>query len=134
MFQLRDYRDGIEFNPERLNEIELRLDMISGLRRKYGDNVEQILEYYVRIQQETDMLENKDEFIQALEQRRDELLSVLLVSAKELSHARKQCAQDLARQVEGELKDLQMERTSLEVRLELQLDPNGYEYEGQKSG
>ena len=50
--------------------------MISGLRRKYGDNVEQILEYYVRIQQETDMLENKDEFIQALEQRRDELLSV----------------------------------------------------------
>ncbi|MFE0559920.1 DNA repair protein RecN [Paenibacillus lautus] len=132
VFQLRDYRDSIEFNPERLNDIELRLDMISGLRRKYGDNVEQILEYYVRIQQETDMLENKDEFIQALEQRRDELLSVLLVSAKELSIARKQCAQDLARQVEGELKDLQMERTSLEVRMELQLDPNGYEYEGHK--
>ncbi|MGV2806342.1 DNA repair protein RecN, partial [Clostridium perfringens] len=58
VFQLRDYRDSIEFNPERLNDIELRLDMISGLRRKYGDNVEQILEYYVRIQQETDMLEN----------------------------------------------------------------------------
>lgn len=132
VFQLRDYRDGIEFNPERLNEIELRLDMISGLRRKYGDNVEQILEYYGRIQQETDMLENKDEFIQSLEKRRDELLTVALEAAKKLSDARKRCARDLATQVERELKDLQMERTRFEVRLELQDAPDGYEYEGQR--
>ncbi|GAB6929878.1 DNA repair protein RecN [Paenibacillus sp. JCM 10914] len=132
VFQLRDYRDGIEFNPERLNEIELRLDMISGLRRKYGDNVEQILEYYVKIQQESDMLENKDEFIQNLESRRNDLLEKLFIRAQDLSEARKRCAGDLARQVEGELKDLQMGRTSLEVRLEVQLDPDGYELNGQR--
>lgn len=130
VFQLRDYRDQIEFNPDRLDEIEQRLNMISGLRRKYGDNVEQILEYYKRIQQETDLLENKDEHIEALRSRRDKLLIGLLSLAKELSEARKQCASDLARQVERELKDLQMERTSLEVRLDQQDDPNGYEYEG----
>ncbi|WP_422660721.1 DNA repair protein RecN [Paenibacillus sp. EC2-1] len=132
VFQLRDYRDQIEFNPDRLDEIEQRLNMISGLRRKYGDNVEQILEYYKRIEQETDLLENKDEHIEALRNRRDKLLEGLLKLAKDLSAIRKQCANDLARQVERELKDLQMERTSLEVRLDLQDDANGYEYEGRR--
>ncbi|UNK20406.1 DNA repair protein RecN [Paenibacillus sp. N3/727] len=132
VFQLRDYRDQIEFNPNRLDEIEQRLNMISGLRRKYGDNVEQILEYYKRIQQETDLLENKDEHIEALRSRRDKLLGSLMELAKELSEARKQCASNLARQVEQELKDLQMERTSLEVRLNQQDDPNGYEHEGRR--
>lgn len=132
VFQLRDYRDQIEFNPERLNEIEQRLNMISGLRRKYGDNVEQILAYYKRIEQEVDLLENKEEHIEALTSRRDELLKELLELGKELSEARKQCASDLARQVEQELKDLQMERTTLEVRMDLQDDSNGYEYEGRR--
>lgn len=132
VFQLRDYRDDIEFNPERLDEIEHRLDMITGLRRKYGDNVEQILEYYGRIQQETELLENKDEVLQGLEKRRDELLSVLLQAARELSTARRESARKLARAVERELKDLQMERTSFDVRLELVQDANGYEYEGQR--
>ncbi|WP_106768074.1 DNA repair protein RecN [Paenibacillus faecalis] len=132
VFQLRDYRDQIEFNPERLNEIEQRLNMISGLRRKYGDNVEQILAYYKRIEQEVDLLENKEEHIETLTSRRDELLKELLELGKELSEARKQCASDLARQVEQELKDLQMGRTTLEVRMDLQDDSNGYEYEGRR--
>lgn len=132
VFQLRDYRDQIEFNPERLDEIELRLNMISGLRRKYGDNVEQILEYYKRIEQETDLLENKDEHIEQLQKQRNDLLKETVKAAEELSQARKQCARDLAVQVEHELKDLQMERTSLEVRIEQLDDVNGYEFEGRR--
>lgn len=132
VFQLRDYRDQIEFNPERLDEIELRLNMISGLRRKYGDNVEQILEYYKRIEQETDLLENKDEHIEQLQKQRDDLLKETVKAAEELSQARKQCARDLAAQVEHELKDLQMERTSLEVRIEQLDNVNGYEFEGRR--
>ena len=132
VFQLRDYRDGIEFNPERLDEIEQRLNMISGLRRKYGDNVEQILAYYKRIGQETELLENKDEHIEGLQKRRNKLLAELVETAEELSYARKQCAKELAAQVEDELKDLQMERTKLEVRLDQLDDPNGYEFEGRR--
>ncbi|KKO52068.1 DNA repair protein RecN [Paenibacillus sp. DMB20] len=132
VFQLRDYRDGIEFNPERLDEIEQRLNMISGLRRKYGDNVEQILAYYKRIGQETELLENKDEHIEGLQKRRNKLLAELVETAEELSYARKQCAKELASQVEDELKDLQMERTKLEVRLDQLDDPNGYEFEGRR--
>lgn len=127
-FQLRDYREDIEFNPQRLEEIENRLDLISGLRRKYGDSVEQILAYYEQIHRETDLLENKDEYLEKLTDKRNELLSVLMDAAYELSEARQHCAVDLATQVEGELKDLQMERTSLQVKLDILEDPRGVEY------
>jgi DNA repair protein RecN (Recombination protein N) len=131
-FQLRDYREKIEFNPERLEKVEQRLDMIVRLYRKYGDNVEQILTYYEKIKQESDLLEHKDEHVEILRQRRDELLVDLLQSAFELSQARIQCSADLAMQVEGELKDLQMERTSLQVKHDLLEDPRGYEVKGHK--
>ncbi|AJS57953.1 DNA repair protein RecN [Paenibacillus sp. IHBB 10380] len=131
-FQLRDYRENIEFNPERLEEIEQRLDMIITLKRKYGDSIEQILSYYENIKQESDLLEHKDERLEELQKQRDGMLASLLQSAHELSEARKQCSADLAAQVEGELKDLQMERTSLQVKLELLEDPRGYDVAGHK--
>ena len=131
-FQLRDYRENIEFNPERLEEVEQRIDKIITLRRKYGDSVEQILEYYTKIKLESDLIENKDEHVEKLRQRRDVLLGDLLQSAFKLSQARRQCSTDLGMQVEGELKDLQMERTSLQVKHELLEDPRGYEVEGHK--
>lgn len=127
-FQLRDYREDIEFNPQRLEEIENRLDVITGLRRKYGDSVEQILAYYEQIHRETDLLENKDEYLEKLTTKRDALLAVLMDAANDLSEARKICATDLATQVESELKDLQMERTSLQVKLDTLEDPRGVEY------
>ncbi|AOZ91447.1 DNA repair protein RecN [Paenibacillus crassostreae] len=131
-FQIRDYRENIEFNPERLEEVEHRLDLIITLRRKYGDSVEQIIEYYDKIKKESDLLENKDEHVEKLIQRRDELLVGLLQVAYELSEARKMCSADLASQVESELKDLQMERTTLKVKHDLLEDPRGYEVEGYK--
>lgn len=131
-FQLRDYRENIEFNPMRLEEIENRLDLITGLRRKYGESVEQILAYYEQIHRETDLLENKDEYLEKLTAKRDSLLSVLMEAATELSEARKLCAADLTTQVEGELKDLQMERTSLQVKLDRLEDPRGVEYNGRR--
>lgn len=131
-FQLRDYREEIEFNPERLEEIENRLDLISGLRRKYGDSIEQILEYYEQIHRETDLLENKDEYLEKLTAKRDGLLGVLMEAANILSEARHRCAVDLAAQVESELKDLQMERTSLRVNLETLQDPRGIEFQNRR--
>ncbi|WP_179032800.1 DNA repair protein RecN [Paenibacillus kribbensis] len=129
-FQLRSYREDIEFNPGKLYEVEQRLNQITGLQRKYGDSIEQILEYYSRIEQETDLLENKDERLEQLIAKRDQLLADLLEIAEELTEAREICAEELAEQVEQELKDLQMERTSLKVRIDAIEDPRGYEYKG----
>ncbi|MCM3171362.1 DNA repair protein RecN [Paenibacillus sp. MER 99-2] len=131
-FQLRDYREKIEFNPGRLEEVEQRLNLISGLRRKYGDSVELILNYYEQISHETDQLENKDERLEKLRNQRDKLLVLVMESAEELSRVRKQCAEDLAAQVESELKDLQMERTTLRVQISPFEDPKGIEWNGRR--
>ncbi|WP_405153160.1 DNA repair protein RecN [Paenibacillus sp. FSL K6-0108] len=131
-FQLRDYREKIEFNPVRLEEVEQRLQLISGLRRKYGDSVELILNYYEQISHETDQLENKDERLEKLRNERDKLLKLVMESAEELSRVRKQCAEELAAQVESELKDLQMERTSLRVQITPFEDAKGIEWNGRR--
>ncbi|WP_458123151.1 DNA repair protein RecN [Paenibacillus sp. Z3-2] len=131
-FQLRDYREKIEFNPARLEEVEQRLNLISGLRRKYGDSVELILSYFDQISHETDQLENKDERLEKLRAERDKMLNLVMESAEELSKVRKQCAEELAAQVESELKDLQMERTSLRVQITPFEDPKGIEWKGRR--
>jgi len=125
VYQLRSYQENIEFNPGRLEEVESRLNLISGLRRKYGENVEQILEYYEKIQHETDLLENKDERLLELTDKRDKLRTKLLETGEKLSKLRRECGRELAEQVEAELKDLQMQRTSLRVNIDYIEDTNG---------
>ncbi|MBD7967955.1 DNA repair protein RecN [Paenibacillus gallinarum] len=131
-FQLRGYRDDIEFNPARLGEVEERLNMITGLKRKYGDNVEAILKYYAQIERETDQLENKDERMEKLLAERDRYLAELLITAEKMSLARKKCAEELSEKVERELKDLQMERTSMKAQISVVEDPRGVEWNGQR--
>ncbi|GAA0402464.1 DNA repair protein RecN [Paenibacillus motobuensis] len=131
-YSLRNYRDNIEFNPERLEEVEDRLDLLSSLKRKYGDNAEDILAYYNKILRETETLENKDELLDKLEAKREELLEQLLEEAEQLSSVRRQKAEELAAQIEIELKELQMERTSLKVKLDWNEDAQGVDWMGRK--
>jgi len=132
-FGLRSYRENIEFNPVRLEEVEDRLNLISSMRRKYGDSVEGILEYYNKIRHESETLENKDELLDKLEAKRENLLASLLEKASKLSEVRRKKADELALQIEHELKDLQMGRTSFQVKLSPVEDVgSGIEWNGKK--
>lgn len=117
-FQLRDYRDGIESNPERLAVIEDRLDLINGLKRKYGEAIADILAYYEKIATEADKLENRDEHLQALREEERRLSDRATALALGLSELRRHAADRLAKAIEAELKHLQMERTSFKVQLD----------------
>lgn len=117
-FQLRDYRDGIEFNPARLNEIEQRLDLVASLRRKYGDSVADILTYLKSIQTEMEALDNKEERREALREASEKQRERLLQLGQKMSDARHQAAERLAREIEQELKGLHMERTRFDVSME----------------
>jgi DNA repair protein RecN (Recombination protein N) len=131
-YQLRDYRDEVEFNPSRLDQIEHRLDALSSLRRKYGDNIPEMLTYLNKIKQEVDTIENKDEIIRKLEESLNQEEGRLIQAALELSQGRKQVAEELAVSIEAELRDLQMERTQFRVNLEQVKDDKGIEVEGTK--
>ncbi|NEW06200.1 DNA repair protein RecN [Paenibacillus sp. SYP-B3998] len=131
-YQLRDYRDEIEFNPSRLDFIEQRLDLISSLRRKYGENIQEMQAYLAKITREVDTIENKDEHIRNLEAKLAKEEKQLGIAALDLSNIRKEIAQQLASQIEIELRDLQMERTQFGVQVGQILDERGIEVDGNK--
>lgn len=117
VFQLRSYREGIEFNPQRLAEIEDRLNLIFGLRRKYGETVADIMAYRDRIQAETDRLDNREEKLKELTDLESSLQAELETQAEQLSMIRRDAARRLSDAIERELRELQMERSVFEVKL-----------------
>ena len=74
---LQDYAESLEFNPERLAEVEERLELIVTLKRKYGDTIEQINAYGARAQAELDELANWEVKTADLEQREEALLRAI---------------------------------------------------------
>ncbi len=117
-FQLRDYRENIEFNPQRLEQIERRLDLLHGLKRKYGESVEEILAYRERIMGETDRLDNREERLRELTALEAELLEDLNARATRLTSIRQRSGRVLAEAIVKELNELHMSRSVFEVKLE----------------
>jgi DNA repair protein RecN (Recombination protein N) len=115
---MQDYADQLEFNPERLQEVEERLELIANLRRKYGDTIEQINAFGERAQSELDSLSNWEVRTVELEEEEEKLLHAIGKLGAQLSTQRVQAGETLARSVETELADLRMERARFGVAVE----------------
>ncbi len=112
---VRDYRDGIEFNPRRLQQVEDRLEMLKKLKRKYGDTVEAVIAFAEQAEQELGEIENSAERIEELRARQAELADEYFALAQDLSRRRKAAALDLSKAVEAELQDLRMAGAKFDV-------------------
>ncbi|MDX1931592.1 MAG: DNA repair protein RecN [Capsulimonadales bacterium] len=116
--EVRDYRDGIEFNPQRLEEIENRLDLLKTLKRKYGDTVADVLRYRQEIGERLETLENAEERIAVLEETVARTTEALRERAARLTEARKAAAEPFAAAIMKELADLAMTATRFAVAVE----------------
>lgn len=114
---LRTYRDDIEFNPERLEEIGDRLDLIHSLARKYGDTIEEIAAYAEELTRRLDTLENSEAREAELSRALDAATSELDRNAEELSTLRREGAKPFACAVRAELAELGMADTVFEVSI-----------------
>lgn len=112
---LRDYLSRIEFNPRRLQQVEERLALIHGLRRKYGGSIAEMLAYAAKAAAELEALEHSDERIAALESEIAALRQQVGALSAALSRARQEAAVRLAAGVEAELTDLRMAGTRFGV-------------------
>ncbi|QAY66234.1 DNA repair protein RecN [Paenibacillus protaetiae] len=117
-YQLRDYRDGIESDPERLAYIDDRLDLINSLKRKYGETIPDILAYLERTIEERDKIENRDEHLERLQGEENRLFEKAIALAEELSQMRIHAALKLSAAIESELGSLQMGSTQFRVQLD----------------
>jgi DNA repair protein RecN (Recombination protein N) len=115
---LQDYAESLEFNPERLAEVEERLDLIANLKRKYGDTIEQIVVYCARAQHELEELGNWEAKTADLEAQEEKLLRQVGALSAQLSAHRKAAGEEMAREVERELADLKMVRARFGVAIE----------------
>jgi DNA repair protein RecN (Recombination protein N) len=112
------YRDELEFEPERLNQVEERLDLIHQLKRKYGDTIESILAYGETVAEELEELRNRDENREEVKRKLEAVREELEGVASRLTSARKRAAERLERRMEEELSDLNMANTAFRVALQ----------------
>ena len=124
--EVRDYLQGIEFNPQRLEEIEDRLAEINGLKRKYGSDVPTILEYRTTIGEELDGLCLSEEQVGDLKKELEQAESVLANIACKLAEEREHAAVKLKKGAEKELKDLEMKNVVFEVRFDYPSDAGSF--------
>nr|WP_253954793.1 MULTISPECIES: DNA repair protein RecN [Lactiplantibacillus] len=114
--QISNQLDLQEFDEGRLDEIEQRLDVLSQLKRKYGDSEQQILDYYQKIAAELAKMTDSEENSEDLAQRVTDAKDKLLKTGEALSDKRRTAAKVLQRQIHQELKDLYMDKAIFEVR------------------
>jgi DNA repair protein RecN (Recombination protein N) len=127
---LRDYRDRIEFNPRRLNQVEDRLALIHSLQRKYGDTIEDVLAFAERAQRELETIEHSEERIAELVVDEEKLLREIGLAGSRLSAQRRDAGERLASGIEEELEALSMARARFGVDVSWRDDANGAFVEG----
>jgi DNA repair protein RecN (Recombination protein N) len=122
---VRHYRDSVEYNPERLQEVEERLNLIYNLKRKYGDSIGEIIAYGEQAARELETVTHAGERIAELEQEEEKRLRAIGKLGAELSQARRAAGERLARAIEQELNDLRMAKARFGVDITWQDDPSG---------
>ncbi|MCQ2556590.1 MAG: DNA repair protein RecN [Ligilactobacillus sp.] len=111
-----DQLDEMEWDENRLNQIEQRLELIYQLKRKYGDSVVEILRYYQKIVAELNEMQEGNGDSAAQKQAVELAKQKALKLAQELSQKRQGIAQDLQRAVHKQLAALYMEKAIFEVK------------------
>lgn len=113
--QLSDTIDQLDFDGGRLQEIEFRLDTLNSLIRKYGGDVNDVLDYYDNIVKEYQLLTGDELSSGDLEAELKSLEKQLVAAASELSVSRHQLAEQLETDIKAELKELYMEKADFKV-------------------
>ena len=113
---LGDVIDDLDFDAGSLQQIEVRLEVIYSITRKYGGSVDDVLEYYDNITKEYNLLTGNDESSDDMEKALKRLEKELIVAAEELSQERHALAKNLEAEIKQELADLYMEKADFQVQ------------------
>ncbi len=115
---VRDYRDNLDFDPGRMEEIEERFLLLRNLQRKYAGTVVEMLESVEAARVELDRLTHSAEHMADLEAQEADLLRKLSKLAGELSQRRRAAGEELSRRIEQSMADLAMPHVRFAVAME----------------
>ena len=114
--RLEDILDGLDFDVDRLLQVESRLDLINSITRKYGGQVDDVLEYFAQISKEYSLLTGSNLSSEDMDKELRLLERELVELAQELSQARHGLATQLEAEIKQELQDLYMEKARFKVQ------------------
>ncbi|WP_394404709.1 DNA repair protein RecN [Streptococcus sp. 20-1249] len=112
---LGDVLDNLDFDGNRLLQLESRLDLLNTITRKYGGTVDDVLDYLVKITDEYNLLTGNDLSDGDWESQLKHAEKDLLHLADQLSQARHDLAENLEAEIRQELQDLYMEKAQFKV-------------------
>ena len=115
---LEAYSKDIYFDENEINLTETRLDLINSMKRKYGNNIEEILKYKDEIQKEIYEIENLEEYTNKLKSDLEKLQNEMIIICKKMHEIRKNTAINLSKQIQNELIDLEMKSTKFKANIE----------------
>ncbi|QOR35841.1 DNA repair protein RecN [Clostridium sp. 'deep sea'] len=107
--EISSYLNQLDFNPQRLDFIEERLNDINNLKRKYGDSINKILEYATKVDDKIYKLENSTEERNIIIKNIHKLKTDYFVLAKKLSNVRTRVANDFCKKIQKDISDLGMQ-------------------------
>ena len=130
---LRNYRDGLDFDPGRMEAIEERFLLLRNLQRKYGASVAEMLAGVEAAREELDRLTHSAEHMAELEAQEEGLLRRLAELAGDLSRRRRRAGDELANRIVQSMSDLAMPHVKFAVAVETVPDePHGVEVESER--
>ena len=122
-YELQGMLEDLDFEPELIDKIAGRLDLIGKLERKYGPTLDDVIRFGAEAEARLHDLQTSDEAIAELKKRYRAADAELRAACAELSQLRKASAAALAAAICEQLKDLGMGKTRFEVRVEPEEKP-----------
>lgn len=119
---ISNYKDDIYFDEEERNYVEERLDLIYSLKRKYGNDISEILKYKNDIKEEINHIENLDTYNQKLKSELNVVKEKMNDLGGKISNIRKKGADKLSANINNELEDLEMKNAKINVKVQYMED------------
>ena len=117
---ITSYAQDVDFEEAERKEIEERLDLIHDLKRKYGNNIAEILQYQEEMNKEIKRLENLEQYHQKQREKLTQIENQMEILAQELHKIRTQNAENLSIAINKDLEELEMKNAKIKVKVEMQ--------------
>ena len=115
---ISSYKEESYFDEDKRDFIEERLDLIHSLKRKYGNTIEEILNYKDEIKEELEKIENLEEYNIKLRKKRDELEEKLNLLANKMHEIRIKSSNKLVIDINNELEELEMKNAKINIKVD----------------
>ncbi len=115
---ISNYKEDVYFDEEERNEIEERIDLIYSLKRKYGNNVKEIINYKNEIQEEIEHIENLDQYNNKLKKELKQIKEEMEKLAQKISKLRNEKAKILSNNINNVLEELEMKNAKINIHVD----------------